>query len=167
MGGNARIVDFGLATVARDPNSPPSTPVRHGHTLRFTAPEILRGEKPHSKESDVFAFGMVMIEVGDLVFILVKSPDRFIKVFTGRVPFSDCAAVPAMVKIMTGYRPERPIHPGFTDDLWTLAQRCWEVNPQDRPQVGSIIEQLSVFLQNQRENTLFIKSTEIPTKLYT
>ena len=64
MTGNARIADFGLATVARDSNSLVSTPEELCHTPRWTAPEILRGIGPHSKESDVFSFGMVMIEVG-------------------------------------------------------------------------------------------------------
>jgi len=62
--GNARIVDFGLATVARDSNSLASTAEDQGTTARYTAPEILKGLGNHSKESDVFAFGMVVIEVG-------------------------------------------------------------------------------------------------------
>jgi len=33
-------------------------------TPRYASPEILRDTGRHSKESDVFAFGMVMIEVG-------------------------------------------------------------------------------------------------------
>lgn len=62
--GNARIVDFGLATIARDTNSLQSTRGHHGNTPRFTAPEILKDIARHNKESDVFAFGMVVIEVG-------------------------------------------------------------------------------------------------------
>jgi len=61
--GNARIVDFGLANVARDSNSLVSTTDEHGLTVQYTAPEILKGSR-HSKASDVFSFGMVMIEVG-------------------------------------------------------------------------------------------------------
>ena len=64
MNGNARIVDFGLATVARDTNSLDSTSADRGITARYTSPEILIEGKHHSRESDVFAFGMVMIEVG-------------------------------------------------------------------------------------------------------
>jgi len=56
-------VDFGLATVARDSHSLVNTDDQ-GNTPRYTAPEILNGAR-HSKESDVFAFGMVTIEVGD------------------------------------------------------------------------------------------------------
>ncbi|KAF9789157.1 P-loop containing nucleoside triphosphate hydrolase protein [Thelephora terrestris] len=48
-----------------------------------------------------------------------------------------------MTNIVMGVRPERPTHPAFTDHLWALTQRCWEKDPEDRPWVGSIIEQLS------------------------
>ena len=57
-------MDFGVATVARDTNSLDSTTDEQGITARYTSPEILKGGKRHSKESDVFSFGMVMIEVG-------------------------------------------------------------------------------------------------------
>ena len=63
--GNTRIVDFGLAAVARDTNSLDSTSDDRGITARYSSPEILREGARHSRESDVFAFGMVMIEVGD------------------------------------------------------------------------------------------------------
>lgn len=62
--GNARIVDFGLATVARDSGSVESAGEDRNAISRYTAPEILKGIGRHSKESDVFAFGMVVIEVG-------------------------------------------------------------------------------------------------------
>ena len=56
----ARITDFGIATITQD--------LYHGsdnlgYTPRWTAPEILNGEGTYSKEADVFAFAMVMIEV--------------------------------------------------------------------------------------------------------
>lgn len=61
--GNARITDFGLAVIVRDPNSLASPTEDQGHTLRWTAPEILKSDKA-SERSDVFSFGMVIIEVG-------------------------------------------------------------------------------------------------------
>jgi len=54
-------MDFGLTTVAQDSNSLTVTD-EQGNTPRYTAPEILNGAR-HSKESDVFAFGMVTAEV--------------------------------------------------------------------------------------------------------
>jgi serine/threonine protein kinase len=60
--GHALITDFGLAAVARNLDSILSAPPQCGHTKRWAAPEIL-DEGPNSKEADVFAFAMVMIEV--------------------------------------------------------------------------------------------------------
>ena len=62
--GNARIVDFGSAAFTRDSNSIESTATDWYYTSRYSAPEVLKEPVQHSKRSDVFAFGMVMIEVG-------------------------------------------------------------------------------------------------------
>ena len=37
--------------------------VDHGHTVRWTVPEILNEEGIYSKEADIFSFAMVMIKV--------------------------------------------------------------------------------------------------------
>ena len=60
--GHARITDFDSTTVATDMDSEPTTPSQRGFTPQWTAPEVLE-EGPHSKEADIFAFAMVMIEV--------------------------------------------------------------------------------------------------------
>ena len=62
--GNARITDFGLATFTQNPDSHKSAPDIDGHTARWCAPELFLTNQPASKESDIFSFGMVMIEVG-------------------------------------------------------------------------------------------------------
>ena len=60
--GHARIGDFGLATVNADVDSERSVSADRVHATRWTAPEVLN-EGTHSKEADIFSFGMVMIEV--------------------------------------------------------------------------------------------------------
>ena len=60
---HARITDFGLATVTRDPHSVRSASGDQGHNARWTAPEILMGQGSFSKEADIFSLAMVMIEV--------------------------------------------------------------------------------------------------------
>jgi len=59
--GHARIADFGLATVTQNLDSMRTASLQHGHTARWTAPEVLNGGQ-HSKEADIFSFAMVMIE---------------------------------------------------------------------------------------------------------
>ena len=61
--GCARLSDYCLATVTRDLDSIHSASGDHGHTARWTAPEILSEKGTYSKESDVFSFAMVAIEV--------------------------------------------------------------------------------------------------------
>ena len=61
--GHVRITDFGLATVTQNLDSIRSGSDDHGHTARWTAPEILSENGTYSKEADVFSFAMVMIEV--------------------------------------------------------------------------------------------------------
>ena len=59
----ARITDFGLATVTQNLDSVRTASDDHGHTARWTAPEILNEKGSHSKEADIFSFAMVMVEV--------------------------------------------------------------------------------------------------------
>ena len=60
--GHARLVDFGLATVTRSLDSMRSVSCQRDYTARWAAPEVL-DEDNYSKEADIFAFAMVMIEV--------------------------------------------------------------------------------------------------------
>ena len=59
--GRARITDFGLATVSK--NLAFKRAFLDDQSVRWTAPEILHAPGTYSKEADVFAFAMVIIEV--------------------------------------------------------------------------------------------------------
>ena len=135
-------MDFGLATVARDSDSLESTVDDRGTTARYTAPEILKGVGKHSRESDVFAFGMVVIEVGGDESIPCKLAYMLVQVFTGKAPFSESTAPAAIAAIIAGGRPKRSSHRNFTDSLWALTQQCWGDDPHGRPPMDQVIKQL-------------------------
>ena len=59
---HARIADFGIATVTKNLDSIRTETRQDVHTPRWSAPEIIREQNP-TKESDVYSFAMVMIEV--------------------------------------------------------------------------------------------------------
>ena len=59
---HARIVDFGIAIVTKNLNSIRPATHQRAHTPRWSAPEIF-GEQNPSKESDIYSFAMVTIEV--------------------------------------------------------------------------------------------------------
>ena len=61
--GHARLTDFGLASVVRGLNSVHVTRVK-GYTEAWAAPEVLEKGDKATPEADIFAFGMVIIEVG-------------------------------------------------------------------------------------------------------
>ena len=62
--GRARITDCGVAMVTQNLDLVRSAPDEHGNSTRWIAPEILDDRGSFSKETDVFSFAMVMVEVG-------------------------------------------------------------------------------------------------------
>ena len=65
MSGNARITDFLLAKIAHDPSTAAGAFDWLDYTPRWTAPEIFRGDATPSKQTDMFSFSMVVVEVGE------------------------------------------------------------------------------------------------------
>ena len=79
----ARIADFGLTSLLRHPSISISvTPPTWGGTYRWMAPELFDGKSRPSKESDVYAFGMVIYEVRHTPFpgevVLIDHSRRFL-----------------------------------------------------------------------------------------
>ena len=83
-----------------------------------------------------------MIEVGADGSVKCQSTYPLFKAFTGEVPFGRILRFHAAAHIMNGNRPGRSDHPDFTESLWTLTQRCWSQEPQDRPDIQEVIEVL-------------------------
>ena len=147
--GHARITDFGLTRNQSAAEQMSATP---GGTARWTAPEISEGQGTQSKKADVFSLAMVMVEVGFGERICSRPlTDRLyasMKIFTGSAPFDLDLHLPitATLAIMRGERPTRPVHPDFTDKLWTLMQYCWSQDPHSRPDVSEVLRDLRSLL---------------------
>ena len=145
--GHARITDFGLARVTKNLDSIRSASGDQGHTARWTAPEVLKEEGEHSKEADVFAFAMVMIEVrrGRVIWVEFMTYCHLEppQAFTGAIPFDNIPPAPAMFAIMSGGRPPRPTHPALTEQLWILMQCCWHQDPHLRPETSKVLTVLN------------------------
>ncbi|KAF9643680.1 kinase-like protein, partial [Thelephora ganbajun] len=122
--GHACISDFGLATITKDVGSTQNTSYHHDLALRWTAPEVLN-EGTYSKAADVFSFAMLMIEVCHGCPI-ARGTSSFM----------------AILAIMQGKRPPRPVHPAVTEDLWKFMQRCWDHDPHSRPEISEVLQTL-------------------------
>ncbi|KAF9649285.1 kinase-like protein [Thelephora ganbajun] len=120
--GHARIADFSEAILAKDEDSVGDDSGVPDHSPRWTAPEVLN-KGAYNKAADIFSFAMTMIEV-----------------FTGAVPFRNYVSATVIATIIQGKRPPRPTCPTFTDNLWTLMQRCWDHDPLLRPEASEVLE---------------------------
>ncbi|UZO14493.1 uncharacterized protein OCT59_005950 [Rhizophagus irregularis] len=107
--------------------------------MPFVAPEVLKG-KPYTQTADIYSFGMIMY------FIM-----------TAKQPFADCAHDSILaVKICSGTRPdinELEAPKCYID----LMKRCWDSNPENRPNAIEIEELIGFF----RKSTCAIRYSEI------
>ena len=130
--GRARLAGFELLTIISDSTYP--TASQCARRARCMSPEFL--DPVHfgswngrsTKESDCYAFGMVILEV-----------------LTGQHPLLHYDGWVAMRKVIMGEHPERPQGAEaawFTDDLWETLEQCWSPQPNARPTVEAILEYL-------------------------
>ena len=122
-----------------------------GGTPRWMSPELLDpdrfgtaesdGDRP-TRESDCYALGMVIYEVGPHTgkFALLKH--ETLQVLSGHYPFYDIASGPLIVNaIIEGVRPAKPDDAaslGFNDELWKIVEQCWREKRAERPNVEEI-----------------------------
>ncbi|KAI9005694.1 kinase-like domain-containing protein [Hyaloraphidium curvatum] len=126
----AKIADFGLAKTRTSilntvGNKAYQYKGMHGYTLAFAAPEMFDGDPPR-KPVDVWSFAMMLYQV------LAK----------GKQPYGDLSGIPAMTKaIVMGKPPTRTADMG--DDVWAILERCWALDPEARPTMDQVVEDLS------------------------
>lgn len=124
---DAVISDFQMSKIVlSDQHLAPQTFTRQA-SPRWSAPELSELNATPTFEADVWAFGMVMIEV-----------------FTGGKPFANISRdsiVQTHVCIRLG-RPERPKDEQVTDEVWQLMQDCWKIEPKERPTFEEIHRRL-------------------------
>ena len=85
-----------------------------------------------SKAADVFAFGMLAVEV-----------------FTGKIPFEEQKNEAVVLRISQGDRPEMPGNArdiGLTPEIWDLLERCWRQDPKKRPAMRDVVRRWQKFV---------------------
>lgn len=154
--GEALLCDFGLSTLIEkgENDMTTCTDIRMRCTIRFSAPELLDeesfadgdrisapfGNRVRSKtaKSDVFAFGMVMLQVRLTWLLEIQMADELIaiQIFTGSAPW-DGPDHKVILNIHAGAKPRRPgkaaLQRGLSDSVWAICQWCWEYRPAYRP----------------------------------
>lgn len=81
--GSARLSDFGLITLSEvEGNAFQVTQGPDGGSTRWMSPELIMGSTKRSKESDVYAFGMTVVEVAFLVHLIRTFDPRLLLRYT-------------------------------------------------------------------------------------
>ncbi|KIM47301.1 hypothetical protein M413DRAFT_64081 [Hebeloma cylindrosporum] len=127
--GKACIADLGLSNLT---SLSGMSNLSSAGTYRYMSPERIVPEKfgmdtPRATfSSDVFSFGMLVYEV-----------------YAGHPPFHgirfEASAIP---RIANGERPMRPRY--IEDEVWSLATRCWNESPKERPHIFEVYNTLAV-----------------------
>ncbi|KAF7367939.1 Protein kinase domain-containing protein [Mycena sanguinolenta] len=127
----ACITDFGLSSTATAFSSLQMTnsSIRsRGGTVRYQAPELLRGGHNNS-ESDVYAFAYVAYEL-----------------LTGKPPFAELRLDSAVItKVLSGSRPSATAdcaNDPRLKGLWVLIQDSWQEQPELRPTAAQLVLRL-------------------------
>ena len=117
------------------------------------APELfsLNNEEvgPPTRESDIFAFGMITFEVRNVChgrsFHGFETVFRtFFQVFTGQMPFLKIKSLAIVMKnIIDGERPPRPRRGkrlGLSDEFWELIQSSLAHEAKERPSASAFVD---------------------------
>jgi len=129
-----RICDYGLAFII-EPSE--FTSIKTAGACRWTAPEIMNPPENttttnealalFTKESDVYAFGMTVLEI-----------------FTSKIPFSQKKNDSSVIfAVLDGGRPDLPLSLTKQESLAGLVQECWDQDPGRRPTSRAAHERLN------------------------
>lgn len=113
----------------------PTTHKDGGGTFGYMAPE-LQWNGEHTKEADIYAFGMVVYEV-----------------VTGIYAFGQPRSVQRRSSSSTRRRPNKPedlAASGFGEGTWEFIERCWDEGPQDRPSASDALEHFGLVAVTSR-----------------
>jgi len=133
--GTALLADFGQSKITERRGF---TTVTFAGTARQMAPELVPKDSDEeaeavgvmTREADVYAFSMVALEI-----------------LTGKIPFfSVVNDMSVMFKVLNGKRPERKSYPQdtFSDIMWGILIDCWNQDPEERPDMRTVIQRLEV-----------------------
>ena len=123
---------------------PGSTVSPSAGTVQYVAPELLNPsgfgleDSVPTKKSDMYAFGMITYQVGNLCFISGITTKGKIQVITGQQPFPGVKDGVVIYDVVSGERPCRPSDPNkwTSENVWNFISGCWSPSLNIRPDVN-------------------------------
>lgn len=137
--GTVKIIDFGLSFMLSpsSDNNANAEPIDTNElgAIRWKAPEVLAGETHGSYASDIYSFGMCIIEA-----------------VTGNVPWGMMPDVTVKYKVLTIQEtlPRRPMH--MTDPQWDLVSAMCAFDPARRLDITQVEERLQLIAEKELDD---------------
>eukprot|EP00127_Corallochytrium_limacisporum_P003879 Clim_evm93s153 gene=Clim_evmTU93s153 len=120
-----KVADFGLARLIEN-DSEYAAHEGAKFPIKWTAPEAMLRSK-FTIKSDVWSFGILLTEL----------------VTGGGNPYPAMSNAEVLDMVQKGYRMPQP--KGCPDELYSIMEKCWDANPDERPTFESLKFQLEDF----------------------
>ncbi|KAI6237438.1 Protein kinase domain-containing protein [Aphelenchoides besseyi] len=140
---NAKISDFGLCIILDENYAPMSTnkafiSASGRLPIKWLAVEALTRHEFSSK-SDVWSYGILLWEMYSF----------------GMTPFNEVPPKELAARLEEGLRPEKPML--CSDEMYDVMERCWQEEPEKRPNFQEILTKLTLFLERATEGYGYIQ----------
>ncbi|KZV95792.1 kinase-like protein [Exidia glandulosa HHB12029] len=101
-------------------------------------PPCQKRRRSKTPATDVFAFGMLVLEV-----------------YTGKFPWQGCDEFRVMLSVVQGETPPKPeFKHGFGEELWNLCVWCWSFKPEHRPSMTDVVDALQSYTATRGQDLL-------------
>ncbi|CAE6345870.1 unnamed protein product [Rhizoctonia solani] len=130
--GEVKLTDFGLSVLEESALRFTASQNHCEGTARWMAPELIKQTSPRCMETDVYAFGMTVIEI-----------------MTEAIPFSDIDNNGRVMYIVAneGKTPPKPSRLNFNsarnDAWWLILLQCWDPSARYRPTIEQVLRGLT------------------------
>ncbi|KAF8602916.1 kinase-like protein [Ceratobasidium sp. AG-I] len=131
--GQAKLSDFGNSLLKYHTLQFSGASQMPSFSLRWAAPELIEGSTKSSKEADVYALGMTILEA-----------------FSGDVPYVGKSDYVVMYSV--AFKNELPTQPNNTmEPLWPLVLSCWSRDPAQRPSSSYVVRFLLPLAKGEQD----------------
>jgi len=133
------ISDFGLSREMKDEHYIASKGQKIA--VKWSPLEVMK-YREFSTKSDIWSFGILLWELWE----------------RGSIPYPELSNSETLTRVAEGYRLPKPV--SAPEELYLLMMRCWNEDPQQRPEFKEIQEFLSILLDargaRERRRTLVL-----------
>ncbi|OWZ20779.1 TKL/TKL-CCIN protein kinase [Phytophthora megakarya] len=130
--GQARLANLRSFSLSRKhPESEPNS-TNYSGSLRWQAPELLKSDPKADLASDIYAFGMTLLEA-----------------LSEELPWGFMADDEVRERVLAGKMPSAPV--GVEENVWSLIEAMCDPDQAARPEINTVVEELQALAEEERD----------------